>query len=433
MGDLRTTLVAFAVFAITRGADATSPRASGLAGARASALAGAVSADADDCTASYYNPANLAEGERSWLCVDYSTTLSSLEPRGQSAAGESIHTLEAGLASRGPLFGVPFGVGALLALPGARLSQIEAIRPEAETWVLDTNRPRIAFSAIAIGFRPLPRWSLGAALHLLAGVEGGFRVNGDLAQPNVHDSQLTHSVDADLVSTRSFAASLAWTPSDSSRLALVYRHRAQLSQRIDGDLSGNLGTAGLLLPARYVARSEVAPASFPSALVLAAHHELGRFGIAAELTWEDFSSWVSPDGRSEGALTIGDVPVNLNGGAPRAPLLPSPHDRFVARIGFEARALEAQSIGVRLRAGYAFEPSPFPARETARWLDSDRHSLAAGAGLEHRFDHYVLRGDLFGLIAFLPERDAVRASELGARVTASGTRFSFGASALFGF
>jgi long-chain fatty acid transport protein len=429
----RSTSIVLAGLSASGPALAEGPRDAHLAGARSSALAGAGTASAEDCSASYYNPANLARGTRSWVCVDYSVSGASLEPGGRSEADHTVHTLGAGLVSRGTLLGVPFGVGALLSLPNGKLSRIEGIATVDESWVLDTNRPQVSFGALGFGIEPVPRLSFGAALHVLAGVRGDFGVGGRLARPNEYDSELRHDVDADLASARSFGLGAAVRVTDHTRLALAYRHRARIDQKIAGDLAGDVGEPPSAIPARYEVESIVTPADYPSALSFGTAHELGRLSVLAEIAWENFSEWRPPDGRSTTRLTLGGFPIDP-GYRPQPLADLELRDRFVPRLGFEYRLLAGPPRELRLRAGYAFERSPLPEQfGTPRWLDSDRHLFTAGAGFETSFGDHALRVDLFGRLAVLAERTAVSESSLGPALKASGKRYGAGVTSSFGF
>ena len=418
---------------------ASNPRASGFAGARAGALAGAATASVEDCSAAYSNPANLGAQGNSWLCLDYSADFARLEPGGRSRADSSLHTVGGGLVARGKLFDLPFGVGAMLALPSAKLSRIEAVAPEDTTWVLDTNRPRVSFGAIGLGLSPVPALSLGVALHVLAGIRGRFDVSGALAQSDPYDSQLRHGVDADLASARSFAAAATWRASDALRVALVYRHRARVVQEIEGDLAGTLGTPPLVVPARYTARTRVTPAAYPSTLALSTELELGRaLSLFAELGWEDFSEWKGPDESSTTSLLLAEFPADLGAEPPRQ-AKPAAHDRWLPRLGAEYDLRFDARTALSLRGGYAFERSPLPLQRTTRWLDADRHTFSAGGGLRivvgpgTRDRDAELHLDAYGLVTLMPERDAVAENELGAAEAASGRRFGLGLSSAYTF
>jgi long-subunit fatty acid transport protein len=177
----------------------------------------------------------------------------------------------------------------------------------------------------------------------------------------------------------------------------------------------------------------VIPAAFPSLLSLAARYRSASLSFSAEVAWEDFSEWPSPDTQSEPSLTISGVPIDLlNMPPPRA--APAPHDRWVPRLGVEYRALSGVPITLSARAGYAFERSPLPPQRTTRWLDADRHTLTAGVGFEHDLGaDTALGADLFAALTLLPERSAVRSSALGGPAAASGSMFSTGVGISFNF
>jgi hypothetical protein len=67
----------------------------------------------------------------------------------------------------------------------------------------------------------------------------------------------------------------------------------------------------------------------------------------------------------------------------------------VPRIGLEARLSPKPWLGVDLRGGAAFEPTPYPRQTGATSLaDNDKWVLAAGVGIELRDLRGVVRGPL---------------------------------------
>src|SRR5262249_2721546 len=102
---------------------------------------------------------------------------------------------------------------------------------------------------------------------------------------------------------------------------------------------------------------------------------------------------------------------------------PFASDTISPRIGIErAVRLTAQS-GFRLRAGYAFEPTPLPKQHgPENLLDSSRHVLTAGLGLVG--DTFSL--GMFGQLPVLQSRTNEKDSG-DPTVTAGGTIVVLGA------
>jgi long-chain fatty acid transport protein len=96
------------------------------------------------------------------------------------------------------------------------------------------------------------------------------------------------------------------------------------------------------------------------------------------------------------------------------------HDTLSPRIGVERAEPLSQTVGVRLRAGYAYEPSPLPTQTTsfqlpdgssssANELDSDRHVFTAGFGVVFG-PKSTIQIDLVAQLHVLTSRDNVKDS-----------------------
>jgi long-chain fatty acid transport protein len=80
------------------------------------------------------------------------------------------------------------------------------------------------------------------------------------------------------------------------------------------------------------------------------------------------------------------------------------HDTIAPRIAAERAFPITQHVGARLRAGYAYEPSPLPEQTgVSNYFDNDRHVFTAGVGLVGDASH-PLHLDAFGQVHFLPTR-----------------------------
>lgn len=410
------------------------PRESGLVGARSTALSGAVSADAEDCSSSYYNPALIAARPGDDVCLDYQLLLDSREPDGAPSSGGKRYEVGFGLVASGDLGGVPLGVGALFVLPNARLSRVRSVSPDDTTWVLEQNRPDVTFVAFALSLQPLPFLSLGVSLNTLTTLDGGFSVSGTAVQPDPtgrteYESNLRHSVDASLDSVRSYSAGLLLQPGPSLSFALVYRQAARIQQTILGHLGGILQINEIEVPTQYQVATSSTAADYPRAVVLGARLRAAPgLRLLADLTWEDFSSWRSPQGMTESALDL-DLPPGVTLTLPEPAIRPwadpAPRDRWVPRLGVEAEVLDTGRIDLLARGGYSFARSPLPAQTETQWLDADRHTLTGGLGVEATERGASIVLDVSAALTILPERLAIRRPD---RVRASGTSLGLGAS-----
>jgi hypothetical protein len=415
-------------------AAAANPRESGLIGARSSALGGAVSADAEDCSASYYNPALIAARPGDAVCLDYQLSLASRRPSGAPSVDDKRYELGFGLVASGDVAGVPLGVGALFVLPNARLSRVRSVSPDDATWVLEQNRPDVTFVAFALSLQPLPFLSLGLSLNTLTTLDGGFSVTGTAVQPDrtgrtEYESNLRHSVDASLDSVRSYSGGALLQPGPGLSLALVYRQAARVEQTILGRLGGAVEIGAIDVPTDYqVATSSIA-ADYPRAVVLGARLRAAPgLRLLFDLTWEDYSGWRSPQGRTESALDL-DLPPGVTLTLPepvtRAFVDPEPRDRWVPRLGVEGEVLNGPRIDLLARGGYSYARSPLPVQTRTRWLDADRHTLSGGLGLQASERSVSIVLDVGAELTVLPERLAVRGEN---RARASGTSLGLGLS-----
>jgi len=131
--------------------------------------------------------------------------------------------------------------------------------------------------------------------------------------------------------------------------------------------------------------------------------------LAGDITYQRWSSYDNPAARITIDYDLGQFNdfVRITPGPPleRAYF----HDIFVPRIGMEWLAARGAHTAWRVRAGYAFEPSPAPEqRGELNAVDNDKHTVSAGLGvslsdlttvLAHPFDV-----DIYLAGTFLPER-----------------------------
>ncbi|MFT7580118.1 MAG: long-subunit fatty acid transport protein, partial [Myxococcota bacterium] len=99
--------------------------------------------------------------------------------------------------------------------------------------------------------------------------------------------------------------------------------------------------------------------------------------LAAELTWHQWSRYRPPTARIAIALEIPILPLAI-------PPNPIPQDAdfsdiFIPRVGAEYRVFNGKHVGLWLRAGYSYEPTPAPKQPGGtNYVDTDKHTFAAG-------------------------------------------------------
>lgn len=360
-------------------------------GARSQALAGAGTAIAEDSAAVFQNPSGLARTERVTVTFGYANVSYRLSDNGASASLPTVNSVEGGLVVPGAIRGVPVAFGLSLALPDGKLSRLRQADATQPYWPLDDAGPRLVDVGTGFAARPLPELVLGAGVGIVASLRGTFGVHGDVVaadgQGAEYQSNLHHAVDADLTASRFPLAGIGWLPLPNLALGLAYRGAATVVHRIEAQLDGQLSVEQNSLPVRYNFQSRSDVAYQPAQLSLGgSYRPLPNWLVTAQLDWQRYKPAPSPytETSSHVALPASsgiDVPDTVPVPAPPARF----RDRFVPRFGVEPRFALTPALELRVRAGYAFERSPAPRLQTAtRFLDVDRHLLAAGAGVEWR-------------------------------------------------
>jgi long-chain fatty acid transport protein len=146
------------------------------------------------------------------------------------------------------------------------------------------------------------------------------------------------------------------------------------------------------------------------------------FRVSAELTWVNWSAYISPIGRSDIDLVL-QIPDALRDTIRVPPFRASDpiaadfEDRFVPRIGVEGIAVRDPAFEVAVRGGGFYESTPVPEQTgESNLVDCDRLALSAGAGLRLTNLRPLIDGwiafDLHLQYSFLPERLARKDSPI---------------------
>lgn len=436
-------LAALALASAPRAARAHAPDTYGF-GARPTALGGAVTADATDFSAVYYNPAGLVGAPGPSLAVGYQYSKNDLYLNDGDAKVPSVRGLAGGIVVPGRLFGLPVAFGVATYLPDTGLSTIRALKQETPRWELYDDRLSITFIAAGIAVRPVSFLEIGGGVGFLAATRGRFGIRGtaDISAPYL--SQLEHEVDADLTSVRYPIVGVRFhVPNPDKRsgyksllsVGATYRGQAQLPLQLDALLKGNVNALGVDVPLTYALSSSTIDGFIPQQLAIGLSGLVTtgpskpRFRASLDVVWMGWSGYASPAAKTSALLDI-DLPKGLPVEIPQSPKSNDPvppgfSDTFVPRIGLEltlpfgpSRRVFGESHGLfelPLRAGFVGESSPVPEqRGLTNYADTNRFTVTFGTGA-HLFDPVsVLRGalvfDLVGQVSVLPSREMRKTS-----------------------
>lgn len=396
-------------------------------GSRATAMAGAVAADATDFSANYYNPAALAGARGPSLSIGYVYAFNHLSMNGQDNHVADVHGIVGGLALPGTILGVPIAFGVAVYMPDAGISRIKALRQETPRWALYDERASIIFLSANLAVRPVRWLEIGGGLSFLASTRGHFEITGTADVLHPYDSQLRHEVDADLASVRYPQVGVRVLLGDIGSIGLVYRGQTKIQLDLTAHLQGNVDFAGITVPLFYDLSSRTANAFLPQQVVLGfSYTRIPRLKVNTDLTFVNWAAYESPT-----SITTSDLRVDLPPGVPIS-LPPNPKpvtiippgfkNRLVPRIGVEYvipvaggyRTVRGDTGDRRLfeipiRAGYVYEKSPVPPQTgLTNFADADRHTISWGAGFTLNAPGAVLPGsitlDAHGQYSILPER-----------------------------
>ena len=382
-------------------------------GPRGQAMAGAQVADAEDTSASYYNPALLARSSDIRIDVGYQLAVPRLTIDGRDTGVDVSRGLALGLAVPGRVLGARLAVGAGLFLPDQQITRTRTLASERPRFALYDNRPQRLFLAANLALELPGGVAVGAGIAYMSSTQGTVELDGLVAIPDPEESDLDLAIDVDLRTIRYPQAGIAWQARPWLTVAASYRggFKLVLDQRFV--ITGDVGAPGSppLVPDGYLdLRSRAQDLFQPAQLTVGASaHVTPRLSLAFDLAWHRWSAFENPAARIDLALDLGDF-NDLIDIPPQDPL-PAPHfhDIAVTRVGGEY-TLTTGRRRWRARAGYAHEPSPAPAQRGAtNLIDNAKHTLSAGAGVEvPGLGGIVLRPvaiDIAVAVTALPDRE----------------------------
>lgn len=406
-------------------------------GSRSIGRAGAVTADVDDFSANYYNPAGLARGDGLRVDIGYLRLHSGLSINGVDSNIEPVGALNVGIVAPGKFGNFRFAFGLGLLLNDQRMSRTRSAILNRPRWELYDTRPHKVFLTTNLAIRPVDWLIIGGGITFQAPSELTLQLDGgaDIVDPS--GARAEHMFTGDLMSIRYPQAGLQILATDYLSFGFTYRgsfllHNT-LRAKADIDIL-NLSDVALLLDLMSLSRTTYGPQqiSFGGAFT--------RDFIRAsfDLTWFDWSKHPSLISTDEIELSLSDpilgaalnIPDEIAGNQ-AVPL--GLKDRWVPRMSVEGRVVNADIAKLWIRAGYSFERSPFPAQTgVINFIDNDRHVMTLGTELIFDRLEPLIKGELAWnlhfLYAHLPEREHIKASLVDpvGDLISRGRQFGFG-------
>jgi long-chain fatty acid transport protein len=382
---------------------------------RSVALAGAVTADVEDFSANYYNPAGVVRSGQLRVGVGWFGAAHDMSLNDIASNVDPVHGIVLGLNVPGHIGDFRFGFGLGVHLPDQRVSRTRTLPRQQPRWELYDNRGQRTYLATHIAIQPFDWLRIGGGIAFLSYSINRLSIRGDIdiSSPE-RGSSLEHDLVGDLITIRYPQVGVQVQPTPWLNFGVVYRGEYALDNTLvaevgvtgaDGMPSGTAADAtrivvgDIIVPGYLYLATQSVNAYVPHQFSFAASVDpIPQLHIAFEVTWLLWSLYQSPIGSSQIDLRI-TVPPELAGtimvpdtftqGEPMDAFF---SDRFVPRIGVEYEAYRDADIAFDARIGYFYENSPAPEQTGySNLVDTDRHAFSAGLGLE-----------LFGLRPVLP-------------------------------
>ena len=361
-------------------------------GARSTAMANAMTAEANDFAASLYNPAGLVNAGDMQVSIGYLHTFDNLNTywagEWHDANEDSISGIVLGVVYPPfKIWKIEFVGGMGVFVPDrwlARSLMLPYEQPRFTMWNA-RNQRLVMFSPNAF---KITEWlSIGAGFQLLIDTKGGPKFNL-IEETAANEGKYSEgSLQSTQKPTFSFFAGILVEPW-KDRLKLGFCFRDKMDVNVDVPMLVvidpiTLGTQFDILPMSTIDLSTPAPLFFsPRTFSFGVSVKpIERLLIAADVSYQQWSDFVNP-GPDGYTLYSGGLEFLLRQNPNFH--LPQGHfnDIWVPAIGVEFMALDSKYVKLDLRAGYRYRPSPVPDQMgRAAFLDSNTHIPSAGVGL----------------------------------------------------
>lgn len=350
---------------------------------RGRAMGNAQTADADDFTGAFYNPATLTRRKQVVVGAGLMHTRPALQIDRRFTAPEQAaidHVLPepfsglnlGALFPLGGKFGDRVAIGAGLYLPLLRLLRAAAVDAQVPQFYRYEQQPDkfVLLTSVAV---EIADWlSVGLGVQVLASLDGQIDLGVELANRRV----ARRTVLVDIIPTAAPVAGVLLTPIKGLRIGASWRDDIQLDYAMPGDITID-DLVRLQLDLRGTVLYTPETVTFG-----AAWDAPGGWTLALDLAWLRWS--LAPDPAPTVAIDVsGDLLDGLGLGeridiASGAPVDLGFEDTVEVRLGVEHRPHRQ----IAARAGYVFRPSPAPVPVGPfNPIDPDAHLISAGLGV----------------------------------------------------
>lgn len=348
---------------------------------RGMAMGGALTAAADDYTATFYNPAALGADKRVSFGFGLTLTMPDLfvdrgkadSNRPTALPSEHIGLTLGWLRPLGGVFDDRVAIGLAIYIPLSRVVAVQGLDPTVPQFYMFQNlQEKLQFLAGVSG-DPVPWLSLGLGVSILANLTGSATMALDIANARFERREFG----VDLKPAIAVLAGVHVRPAPGLALGLSWRGSNSISFGLPVDVREEEALTLLLDVAQTVLW---APHQLSAGISYTAP-ELG-LTVAADLTIAMWSE--APDPSPRLSVDIGgdlleafglDSALDLSTRTSAIDL--GFTDTFTPRLGVEYQPLH----WLKLRTGYFFRPTPAPRQAaTTSYLDNDAHVFGFGAG-----------------------------------------------------
>jgi len=320
-----------------------------------------------------------------------------------------------------------FAFGLAVHLPDDAVSRTRSLPHAQPRWEMYDNRGHRTYLAAHLAIRPWDWLLIGGGISFLSQSSNTLELRGDLNVGNPMASHLDSSLAANLTTIRYPQVGVQVLPMRELSFGIVYRGSFALDNVLTAQTGCAAGTPTCSIPATLHLNALAFPgyldlftesvnAYVPQQISLGGSWSpTPEFRINAELTWVNWSSYISPIGTTNITLQIAlpsalantiHIPANIAG---TSPIAANFSDRFVPRLGAEGIAYQDRQLALRLRGGFFYEQTPIPDQTgVTNLIDTDRWVWSAGLGLSLLDLRPLIDGtvsfDLHLSYAYLPNR-----------------------------